>query len=52
MKLGIGDYIAIVVAILKAFGLISISWWTIIGWWFAYIAVSLIFYLIVYAWME
>lgn len=49
MRLGIGDYIAIVVAILNAFGLISISWWTIIGWWFAYVAVSLILYLIVCA---
>lgn len=36
MKLGIGDYITIVITILKAFGLISISWWVIIGWWFVY----------------
>jgi hypothetical protein len=52
MKLGIGDYIAIIVAVLKVFGLISISWWAIIGWWCAYFVVSLILCLIVYAWKE
>lgn len=50
MKLGIGDYIAIIVAVLKFFDLISISWWAIIGWWFVYFVVSLIFSLIVYTW--
>lgn len=50
MRLGIGDYIAIVIAILKAFGLISISQWAIIVWWFVYFVVSLIFSLIVYTW--
>lgn len=52
MKLGIGDFVAIVVAILKAFNLISISWWSIIGWWFVYFVVSLIISLIAYEWKE
>lgn len=49
MKLGIGDFVAIVVAILKAFGLVSVSWWAIIGWWLVYFVASLIFLLVVYA---
>lgn len=52
MKLGIGDFIAIVVAILKVFGLISTSWWTIIGWWFIYFVISLIISLIAYEWKK
>lgn len=50
MRFGLGDIVAIIVAVLKVFGLISISWWAIIGWWFVYFIVSLIFSLIVYAW--
>lgn len=50
MKLSIGDFVAIVVAILKAFGLVSISWWTIIGWWLVYFVVSLIISLVAYKW--
>lgn len=48
MKLGIGDYITIIVAVLKVFGLISTSWWAIIGWWFIYFVISLIIFLIAY----
>lgn len=48
MRLGIGDFIAIIVIVLKAFGLISVSWWTIIGWWFVYFLASLIFLMTVY----
>ena len=52
MKLGIGDYIAIIVAVLKVFDLISISWWAIIGLWFVYFIISLIISLIVYEWKK
>jgi hypothetical protein len=52
MRFGLGDIVAIIVAVLKVFGLISISWWAIIGWWFVYFIASLIFSLIVYAWKE
>lgn len=47
MKFGIGDIIAIIVAVLKAFGLVSVSWGAIIGWWFVYFLVSIVVCLIV-----
>jgi len=40
--MGIGDVIAIVAAVLKAFGLISVSWGAIIGWWLVYVISSAI----------
>lgn len=52
MKLCIGDFIAIVVAVLKVFGLVSISWLAIIGWWFIYFVISLIISLIAYEWKK
>ena len=52
MRFELGNIVAIIVAVLKVFGLISISWCAIIGWWFVYFIVSLIFSLIVYAWKE
>lgn len=52
MRFELGDIVAIIVAVLKVFGLISISWRAIIGWWFVYFIASLIFSLIVYAWKE
>lgn len=41
--MGICDVVAIVVAVLKAFGIVSVSWGAIIGWWLVYVISSAIF---------
>lgn len=42
MRFGIGDIIAIIVVVLKAFGLVTVSWGAIIGWWLVYYLASIV----------
>jgi hypothetical protein len=42
MRFGIGDIVAIIVIVLKVFGLVTVSWKAIISWWLAYCLASFV----------